>query len=237
MSEAELVAEVLGPWVSEGSVNLGERDWSAGQSRLTILEGPELPVSQLSMGRGWTAAQRQGRDVTAQMLGAARQALSSWAASAGGILGAPAQAGSWLAGGSPAALAPAGSQTEPSGPAAQLPAEAPDRRMLGDSLGLELLSALSDGPRRLSLAWRLAAARLDGATPAESLALAEAAVRSLLNAGLLALCVDGDSERSSPEEVASDDLLLAAPEPVALLSAPESWSPEPDGPRLWLRRT
>jgi hypothetical protein len=237
MSEGELVSEVLGPWVSEGWVSMGERDWSSRQARLTILEGPELPVSQLSMGRGWRTAERQGRDVTAQMLGAARQALSAWAASGGGIQGPPAQAAPWLAGGSPAVLASAGPQTEPSSSSGQAPAAAADRRMLGDSLGLEILSALADGPSRLSLAWRLAATRLGGATPAESLALAEAAVRSLLEGGLVALCVVADLEPGPSDSVPSEDLLVGAPEPLALLAARESWSADPDASPLWLRRT
>lgn len=236
MSESELVAEVLAPWVSEGLVNLGERDFSARQARLTILDGPELPVSELSMGRGWSAAERQGRDVTAQMLGAARQALSAWAASAGGIQGLGSQATPWLAG-SPATLIPARQQAAVAGPAAQAPVESADRRMLGDSLGLELLSELARGPHPLSLAWRLAATRLDGATPAESLALAEGAVRSLLEAHLLALCVVADAEPTSSDEPPPADLLAAAPEPLALLRARESWSTDSDSRRLWLRRT
>lgn len=236
MSEAELVSEVLGPWVSEGSVNMGERDWSARQSRLTILEGPELPLSQLSMGRGWTTAQRQGRDVSAHVLGAARQALSAWAASGWGIEGPSPRGTPWLAGGSPAAIASAGAQTGPFGPVVQAPAQARDRGMLGDSLGLELLSGLSEGPRRLSLAWGLAAARLDGATPAESLALAEAAVRSLLERGLLELCVAADGEPNPSDALPSDALLVAAPEPLALLGAHDGWSADPAAPPLWLRR-
>ncbi len=68
LTERELRATVLGPWVREPWLELGERKWKPDQAKLTVLEGPRLGLDQLSMGRGWRAAQREGRDVTAQML-------------------------------------------------------------------------------------------------------------------------------------------------------------------------
>src|SRR5438445_7825638 len=67
LTEAELFALVV-PWSRERWVELGEREWSPHQARLTVLEGPRLPVEQLSMGRGWRNAQRQSEDVTERML-------------------------------------------------------------------------------------------------------------------------------------------------------------------------
>jgi hypothetical protein len=61
------------PWAREQAVELDERKWSPHQARLTILEGPRLSVEQLSMGRGWRAAQRESKNVTEQVLAAARQ--------------------------------------------------------------------------------------------------------------------------------------------------------------------
>jgi hypothetical protein len=89
---------VVEPWVREQFVEVGERKWSPHQAKLTILEGPRLDVAQLSMGRGWRAAQRQSEDVTERLLAQAKQAD-----------GATARAGDATATGS---LAPAGGFAE-----------------------------------------------------------------------------------------------------------------------------
>jgi hypothetical protein len=90
IGDAELRA-ILDPWVRERPVELGERRWSPLEARLTVLEGPELTVQQLSMGRGWQSAQRVGEEVTDRVLTAARQAVESAGAQVpGGTSGAPA---------------------------------------------------------------------------------------------------------------------------------------------------
>src|SRR3989440_6236397 len=71
---------LLAPWVLERPMELGERKWSPHQATLTVLEGPRLELQQLSMGRGWRAAQRQGEDVTARVIAAAGEALGAQAA-------------------------------------------------------------------------------------------------------------------------------------------------------------
>jgi hypothetical protein len=106
LTEQELRA-VLEPWVREKFVEVGERKWSPHQAKLTILEGPRLEVQQLSMGRGWRAAQRQSEDVTERLLAQAKQADD--AAGAGGVSapGSPAPFAeqlSHLLGADPAAL-------------------------------------------------------------------------------------------------------------------------------------
>jgi hypothetical protein len=68
MSGEELHATVLGPWAADRWIELGERKWDPRRARLTVLEGPRVPPEQLSMGRGWRAAQRVSRDVTEQLL-------------------------------------------------------------------------------------------------------------------------------------------------------------------------
>jgi hypothetical protein len=73
LTEQELRA-VLEPWALEKFVEVGERKWSPHQAKLTILEGPRLEVQQLSMGRGWRAAQRRSEDVTERLLAQAKQA-------------------------------------------------------------------------------------------------------------------------------------------------------------------
>jgi 2-iminobutanoate/2-iminopropanoate deaminase len=71
LSAEELRTTVLEPWVADRPFELGELRWDPRQARLLVLEGSRIPPDQLSMGRGWRTAQRQGRDVTAQLLGVA----------------------------------------------------------------------------------------------------------------------------------------------------------------------
>jgi 2-iminobutanoate/2-iminopropanoate deaminase len=70
LSGEELWATVLAPWTADRLFELGELKWDPRQARLTILEGPHIPPDQLSMGRGWRTAQREGRDVTERLLAA-----------------------------------------------------------------------------------------------------------------------------------------------------------------------
>jgi len=81
LSEAELNAKVLVPWSEGQLVDLGEQKWEPAQAKLTILEGPELRVDEMGMGRGWGNASQRGEDVTERVLGAAR----ARAAAAGGL--------------------------------------------------------------------------------------------------------------------------------------------------------
>jgi hypothetical protein len=76
LTEQELRA-VLAPWVLEKPIELGERKWSSQQAKLTVLEGPHLELQDLSLGRGWRAAQRRSEDVTARVIAAATQALDA----------------------------------------------------------------------------------------------------------------------------------------------------------------
>src|SRR4029077_8737690 len=55
LSEPQLATLVL-PWVREEWIELGERKWNPNQATLKIVEGPELPLDQLTMGRGWRHA-------------------------------------------------------------------------------------------------------------------------------------------------------------------------------------
>ncbi len=69
LSEAEL-QQLVGPWSRAQWVELGERKWNPNEARLTVLEGPHLPVEELAMGRGWGNAQHQSEDVTERVLDA-----------------------------------------------------------------------------------------------------------------------------------------------------------------------
>ncbi len=72
LSAAELQTAILAPWAADRSFEFGDVRWDPRQARLTVLEGPRLAPGELTMGRGWSAAQRQGRDVTAELLAATR---------------------------------------------------------------------------------------------------------------------------------------------------------------------
>jgi hypothetical protein len=142
-------------WAADELVEMGERKWNPQQASLTVLQGPQLPLDQLSMGRGWRAAQRQGRDVTEALLAEARSAVAhAGRPQEADPMGAaarretPAQGGE-EAGGGPAALA------DPL------------------ALGVQLASLLGQEPSRLLAAWRAVAASQPGLAPSESLALAE----------------------------------------------------------------
>lgn len=171
-SEAQ-VAAILVPWVKQEWFEEGEQKWNSNEATITVLEGPKLSMPELAMGRGWRNAQRRSDDVTERVLAAVRQ-------------GAPAGAAA------DASTAAAGVSAEGEGRAAEAaapPASAAtaDSQLLADSLALELLGMVEAEPLALVQAWRLAAERLGDASAAESLALGEAAVRSLIGRGLVVL--------------------------------------------------
>jgi len=77
MTERELMDTIVDGWAREQWIEMGERKWNPHQSKLIVLEGPEIPVEQLSMGRGWPRAQRDGEDVTERMIAKAKQAIAA----------------------------------------------------------------------------------------------------------------------------------------------------------------
>jgi hypothetical protein len=162
LTDAELRA-IVEPWALERVVDFGERKWNSQMARITILEGPQMPLEQLTMGRGWRAAQRQGEDVTDRVLAAAREALAA------------AQRATVAPG--PRALAQAGA---PAGRGATVPGVPTQVGALADplALGVQLASLLGDDPAGLLSAWKEVAARSSGLSPSESLALAERQISS-----------------------------------------------------------
>ncbi len=81
LSEQELAA-IVDPWVRGEFIEIEERKWNINQAKLTILEGPELTLDQLTMGRGWRTAERDGENVTDRVLAAAGEAQKAAAAKA-----------------------------------------------------------------------------------------------------------------------------------------------------------
>jgi hypothetical protein len=160
LTEQDLRA-LLAPWVLDKPLELGERKWSPHQAMLTVLEGPRLELQQLSMGRGWRAAQRDSDDVTARVIAAATAAMAATGP------GRPTRA-------------PLGPGQAPPGPGQAAPGPSADASLLTDplALGVQLASLLGGDPALLLAAWRQASAGNPGLAPSETLALAEATLRS-----------------------------------------------------------
>lgn len=68
LDEAELRATVLEPWVKGHTVHLGEKDFEPKDSKLVVLQGPELADVDLSIGRGWSNAEKASENVTRRLV-------------------------------------------------------------------------------------------------------------------------------------------------------------------------
>jgi hypothetical protein len=147
LGEGELRA-LVAPWVREQWVELGERKWNCNQATLTIIEGPQLPVQKLAMGRGWRTAQREGEDVTERILAEAKSELET-----------ATQAATVRSGTAPGPAAD-GSMADPL------------------AVGVQIAALLGPDATALLEAWRGASAGSPGLAPSESLALAERQLRA-----------------------------------------------------------
>jgi hypothetical protein len=157
LSASELGA-IVEPWSQERFVDVGERKWNPQTAKLIVLEGPELPFEQLSMGRGWRLAERESEDVTERILSAAAEVVAA------GRAAELQEAARAIAQQPPAPAAPAAADPAPS---------------IADSeIGDVVFGLLGDNPQRLLGEWRSAAGRAPGLSPSESLALAEHALRT-----------------------------------------------------------
>ena len=152
------IGSIVLPWIQERIIDIDGEKWAPYESTITIIEGPEIPLDRLSMGRGWRTAQREGTDVTDRILAEARQALAD---------------GSAASSEAPAAPTSFSQETGPkdypsASPAAANPGE-------GDqlALGVQLGGLLGGDPVELLAAWREVVGRATGLAPSESLALAE----------------------------------------------------------------
>jgi hypothetical protein len=90
MTERELFETIVDGWAREQWIEMGDRKWNPHQSKLIVLEGPQIPVEQLSMGRGWPTAQRQGEDVTERVIAQAKQAAQPAVAPQAAVTAPPA---------------------------------------------------------------------------------------------------------------------------------------------------
>jgi hypothetical protein len=160
LTEEELRGAVLDSWARGEWLEFGERKWNPNQAQLTVLEGPRLALDQLSMGRGWRAAVREGRDVTEQMLEVTRAETE-----------ASREAGRAGAGVAASGQVPASGQM----PVREAPSSGLDPAVA--TLVGELVALLGEDPISLLRAWQLALERHPDRTPSESLALAEDLLR------------------------------------------------------------
>jgi hypothetical protein len=217
LTESELRERILDAWVQGEWIELGERKWSPHQANLIVLEGPQLPVEQLSMGRGWRSASRQGNDVTEQLLTAARKAAND-------ALGAH-----------PNAAVAAGHADRPPSEEARAASKgvagddsAFDLGLAADSLGLEVLAQLGTEPAPLAIVWRLARERYPKRSASDCLKLAEHAIHSLSEAQLVEVLVENETGERGP--AASAEQLQRA------LYAIDSWTSS-ESTAASLRRT
>jgi hypothetical protein len=170
--DEQALAAILDPWARRRVVEFGERKWNPEQARLRVLEGPSIPLTQLTMGRGWRTAERQSTDVTERLLAEAEQsAAAALQALAGDASTAPAAS----SGSSPSV---AGSDGGLAG--ANSPRAASRATPTGDTLALGVQMAALLGPDAIQLldAWRAAAAHSPGLAPSETLALAEQSLQA-----------------------------------------------------------
>lgn len=72
LSDEELTRRFLAPLVNGRELVHEGQEFQPRKTRVTIIEGPELPVEQMGMGRGWGNVQRGGTDVTERLLRQAR---------------------------------------------------------------------------------------------------------------------------------------------------------------------
>ncbi len=228
LGERELLAIAV-PWVNEEWVEVGERRWNVNQAKLTILEGPQLSVSQLTMGRGWRSAQRKSEDVTERVLGGLGRAAEASAQAAEPAVGAAGQAP-----GAASAPGKGGPHAAEAAPASGR-AAAGDRGLLADSLGLEILALLEEGPLVPARVWRLAGERLGGGAASDSLALGERAVRSLLERGLIVLRARPAGE-SADQHASPDAPEVPEAQIESVLRAIENWSDGAQSPVVVIRR-
>jgi len=68
LSLEELRRQVLEPWLTRRTFELGEQEWDPRESSLKILEGKHLDPPDLSFGQGWANAERSAEDVTQRIL-------------------------------------------------------------------------------------------------------------------------------------------------------------------------
>jgi hypothetical protein len=68
LDREDLDAKIVGPWLEDRTIQMGDREWEPRESSLSILEGPRMETEDLSFGQGWANAERASRNVTRGVL-------------------------------------------------------------------------------------------------------------------------------------------------------------------------
>lgn len=68
LEEGTLRESILEPWMGDRVIELGDKRWQPRDCKLIVLEGPELDETDLSMGRGWSNAERSSTNVTRMLV-------------------------------------------------------------------------------------------------------------------------------------------------------------------------
>lgn len=185
MSGQEIGAVLLA-WAQERVFELGDQRWNPQTAEMTVIEGPEIPVSSLSLGRGWPTAVREGQDVTERVLAEARgaivdgsvarmaQAQEAEALAQSQAPPEPRAEAVWPERAPPAETA-AAPLDEGAGEAALAEIETTEADQL--AFGVQLAALLGPDASRLLAAWREVSGRASGLSPSETLALAERQLR------------------------------------------------------------
>lgn len=71
LSEEDLMGEVVGPWLEDRPIAMGDREWRPSESSLRILDGPRMDPQDLAFGQGWSNALRASEEVTRDRLASA----------------------------------------------------------------------------------------------------------------------------------------------------------------------
>jgi hypothetical protein len=71
LNSQDLNAKVVGPWLEDRRIEMGDREWEPRTASLRILEGPEMATTDLAFGQGWSNAERASEDVTKSQLASA----------------------------------------------------------------------------------------------------------------------------------------------------------------------
>ena len=68
LNAEDLAAKIVGPWLEDREIEMGDRIWEPRKSSLRILDGPQMEGPDLAMGQGWSNAERASEDVTRELL-------------------------------------------------------------------------------------------------------------------------------------------------------------------------
>ncbi|MEO6857699.1 MAG: hypothetical protein ABI323_03825 [Solirubrobacteraceae bacterium] len=73
LTREELDRRFAQPWVTGTEIEHEDRNWAPGKAKLTIMEGPELGLEELGLGRGWATVGKTSQEVTETVLAQAER--------------------------------------------------------------------------------------------------------------------------------------------------------------------